>query len=76
MLLAPVLGSAQSDAGLWRWVHPNAKAVVSIDWQRVKQSSIGALFHEKFQAASPLPVTVTGKLPEAEMLPPFCLIRV
>lgn len=72
-LLAPALGSAQSDLGLWRYVHPNAKAVISIDWQRVKHSAVGAMLREKFQnakasataAAAPLPIP---QFPGMEML--------
>jgi len=67
LLIAPALASAQSDAGLWRWVHPNAKAVVSIDLQRVKQSPAGAMLREKFHAASPLPIPM-AKIPGMEFL--------
>ncbi|HUA19963.1 MAG TPA: hypothetical protein VMB25_14535 [Bryobacteraceae bacterium] len=52
VLLVPVLGNAQSDAGLWRYVHPNAKAVISIDWERVRHSAVGAMLREKFQKAT------------------------
>jgi hypothetical protein len=36
------LGSAQTDAGLWRFVHPNAKALIGIDVQRIRTSRVAA----------------------------------
>jgi hypothetical protein len=56
LLLAPVFANGQSDAGLWRFVHPNAQAVISIDWQRVKQSPAGAMIREKWVNAGALPI--------------------
>jgi len=37
-LLAPAAAECQSDPALWRFVHPNVKALVSINWQRIRQS--------------------------------------
>jgi len=68
-LLAPALASGQSDAGLWRYVHPNAKAVVSIDWQRVRGSSVFAQLRQKMATAGPLPLPITSfKFPGMELL--------
>ncbi|HTR39972.1 MAG TPA: hypothetical protein VMH80_29070 [Bryobacteraceae bacterium] len=63
LLLAPALGMAQSDAGLWRYVHPNAKAVISIDWERVKHSAVGAMLRDKFQAAKATATATAAPLP-------------
>ena len=65
LLLAPVLASGQSDAGLWRFVHPNAQAVISIDWQRVKQSQAGAMMREKWLNSGAVPIP---QLPGLEFL--------
>lgn len=48
LLLAPVLARAQNDAGLWRFVDPNAKALISIDWARIRQSQAGAAMREQW----------------------------
>ncbi|HYL35032.1 MAG TPA: hypothetical protein VEV17_03860 [Bryobacteraceae bacterium] len=58
LILAPAIGRAQSDPGLWRFVHPNAKAVISVNWSRMQQSHIGAMIREKFvdsPTAPPIP---------------------
>jgi hypothetical protein len=65
-LLSLLPAPGQHDAGLRRYVHPKAKAVVSIDWLRVKQSPAGAILGEKFLntgASVPIP-----KFPGAEFL--------
>jgi hypothetical protein len=48
--------SAQSDTGLWRFVRPDAKALIGIDWARIRQSQAGALFREKVLNAGALPI--------------------
>lgn len=63
LLLAPALGIAQSDAGLWRYVHPNAKAVISIDWERVKHSAVGAMLRQKFETAKASATATAAPLP-------------
>jgi len=63
LLLAPALGMAQSDAGLWRYVHPNAKAVISIDWERVKHSAVGAMLRQKFETAKATATATAAPLP-------------
>jgi hypothetical protein len=55
VLLAPVLAHAQSDPALWRFVYPNAKALISIDWARIRQTQAGAMIQEKFLSAGALP---------------------
>jgi hypothetical protein len=58
-LLAPLLASgqtpAQSDSARWRFVCPNAKVLVSIDWAHIRQSQAGAMIREKFLAAGSTP---------------------
>lgn len=50
VLLAPATLSAQSDPALWRFVYPNAQALIGIDWSRIRQSPAGALIREKWLA--------------------------
>jgi hypothetical protein len=45
--------SGEADPGLWRFVHPNAKAVISINWQRIRQSPDGAMIREKLNGSIP-----------------------
>src|SRR5713226_9177181 len=53
LVLAPVAGTGQTDPGLWRFVHPNAKAVISIDWGRIRQSHVGTMLREKWVDTGP-----------------------
>ncbi len=66
-LLAPVIASgqasAQPDPARWRFVCPNAKVLVSLDWAHIRQSPAGAMIREKFLAAGPMPA-----IPGMEML--------
>jgi|HubBroStandDraft_5_1064220.scaffolds.fasta_scaffold95577_1 hypothetical protein len=55
-LLAPAAAECQSDAALWRFVYPNAKALISIDWQRIRQSPAGAMIREQWLIAGPIAV--------------------
>jgi hypothetical protein len=55
--------SVQPDAALWRFVHPNAKALVSINWQRIRQSPEGALIRDKLLNTFPI-----AALPGLELL--------
>lgn len=41
---------AQTDSRLWRFVDPNAKAVIGIDWKRTQQSPAGAMLQQKLGA--------------------------
>jgi hypothetical protein len=55
VLLAPVVAHGQSDPALWRFVYPNAKALISIDWARIRQTQAGAMIQEKFLSAGAMP---------------------
>ncbi len=48
LVLAPLIGRAQTDSGPWRFIPPNAKALISIDWSRVRKSHVGTLLREKW----------------------------
>src|SRR5579871_288571 len=48
---------AQPDPALWRFVHPDAKAVIGIDWKQIYHSQASAIMHEKLQD---LPIPVPG----------------
>jgi hypothetical protein len=48
VLLVPIVASGQADPALWRFVYPNAKALISIDWARIRQSQAGAMIREKW----------------------------
>src|SRR5450755_1414978 len=53
LLLAPAVMSAQTDPALLRFLPPNPKAVISIDWKMLRGSHVGALLREKFVDANP-----------------------
>jgi hypothetical protein len=53
VLLAPAVAECQSDAAPWRFVYPNAKALISINWQRIRQSPAGAMIRDKWLNAGP-----------------------
>jgi hypothetical protein len=55
VLLAPTLALGQSDPALWRFVNPDAKALISIDWARIRQSQAGTMLHEKWRTAGAMP---------------------
>src|SRR5437667_9761035 len=48
LLVAPAIGSAQTDPALWRLIQPDAKAIISIDWKHVRQSHVGTMLREKW----------------------------
>lgn len=48
LVLTAVSGYAQTDPALWRYIHPNPKALLSIDWSHIGHSHIGAILREKF----------------------------
>jgi hypothetical protein len=66
-LIAPGIASAQasaqasgqasglSDPALWRFVYPNAKALISVDWAGIRQSPAGAMLREKWLNAGDMP---------------------
>jgi hypothetical protein len=45
-LLLAVNACAQTESGLWRFVSPDAKAVIGIDWKAVQQSPAGNIIRE------------------------------
>ncbi len=48
LLVAPAIAPAQTDPALWRFIQPNAKAIISIDWKHVRQSHVGTMLREKW----------------------------
>ncbi|HEV2689450.1 MAG TPA: hypothetical protein VGV35_12890 [Bryobacteraceae bacterium] len=48
LLLAPEIASGQTDPTLWRFIHTNPKALISIDWRRLSHSNAGAILREKW----------------------------
>ena len=54
-LLLPVAAwGQQSDPGLSRFIYPNAKALIGIDWARIRQSPGGAMMRQQWLAAGPM----------------------
>jgi len=53
LLLAPAIGSAQTDPALLRFIPPNPKALISVDWKALKGTHIGALLREKYIDVDP-----------------------
>lgn len=62
-ILVPIVASAQTDPVLLRFVQRDAKALISIDWRRVRQSHLGAMIREKW-----LDGGQGGSVPGAEFL--------
>jgi hypothetical protein len=62
-LLAPVTAQCQSDPTLWRFVYPNAKALVSINLQRIRQSPAVATIRGQWAGGK-----LTTILPDIGML--------
>ena len=56
LVFASQFVGAQTDAALWRYVHPAAKAVIGIDWKKIQQSSAGLMLQERIAGGSlPIP---------------------
>ena len=55
MLLVPFIATAQTDPALLRFVHPDAKALISIDWKRVRQSHLGTMIRQKWVDGNSIP---------------------
>lgn len=53
LLSAPWLLHGQTDSSLWRFVHPNAKALISINWKLLRQSQTGSIAREKWLSSGP-----------------------
>ena len=45
----------QTEAKLWRYLHPDAKAVIGVDWSRFQQSEIWGMLQQRM-GTLPLPV--------------------
>jgi len=63
VFLAPAVLNAQSDPALWRFAYPDAKALIGIDWARIRQSPAGSMIREKWLTSDGAPV-----LPGLELL--------
>ena len=48
LLAAPAMLNAQSDPALSRFIQPNTKVLIGIDWKHVRQSNVGATIREKW----------------------------
>jgi hypothetical protein len=55
--------SGQSDPAPWRFVYPNAKALISINWQRIRQSPAGAMIRDRWLNAG-----LAAAIPGIELL--------
>lgn len=63
-----------ADGTLWRYVHPEAKFLFGVDWQKAKISSVGKMFAGKMSGPNAPKVSRTGK--GMEMLDKVNLILV
>ena len=45
----PMMLANAADADLWRWVHPEAKVILGVDWKRAKESPAGQLFQKQLK---------------------------
>jgi hypothetical protein len=63
ILLAPLAVKGQSEPSLWRFVNPNTKALIGIDWARIRPLPAGAFIREKVLTAG-----VLGTIPALELL--------
>jgi hypothetical protein len=54
VLLAPAGAMGQSDPALWRFVSPNANALIGIDWARIRPLHAGAMIREQWLNAGAL----------------------
>lgn len=60
-LLVPAPAAAQTDAGLWRFVHPNAKALIGIDVQRIRTSHVaGEMASQWHSMVTAMPFPLPG----------------
>lgn len=63
LLLAPAVVSAQTDPALLRFISPNSKSVISVDWKTLRATHIGILLREKYVDVDP-----ASAIPGAEFL--------
>src|ERR1039457_2286087 len=60
-LLVPTPAAAQTDEGLWRFVHPNAKALIGIDVQRIRTSHVaGEMASQWHSMVTAMPFPLPG----------------
>lgn len=62
-LTLPAFLAAQPETALWRFVQPNAKVLIGIDWARIRQSQAGAMIREKW-----IPQNAIRGFPALELL--------
>lgn len=62
-LILPAFLAAQPEPALWRFVQPNAKVLIGIDWARIRQSPAGTMIREKW-----IPQNAVTSFPELELL--------
>lgn len=55
--LIPALGLAQPQAGPWRFIPPDSKEVLSVDWGRFRTSHVAQLLREKWIDGAAFPGT-------------------
>ena len=48
ILLAAAFVQGETDPALWHFVHPNAQALISIDWRHIRQTHVGTMLREKW----------------------------
>ena len=65
-MLMPTFARGQADPALWRFVSPNATAVIGIDWARIRQTPAGAMIREKW-----IPHGAMPGFPLRELLDPI-----
>lgn len=54
VLLAPASAMGQADSALWRFVSPDSKALIGIDWARIRPLQAGAMIREQWLTAGAL----------------------
>jgi hypothetical protein len=54
VLVTPLLAGGP-DASLWRFIHPNAKALVGIQWSKVQQSEVGRWIQQRWINGESIP---------------------
>ena len=55
VLLLAVCSTPAPSAELWRFVHPDAKALVGIDWRQVQKSEVGRWFQQRWISGMSMP---------------------
>ena len=63
VLLAPVVAKGQSDPSLWRFVNRNTKALIGINWARIRPLRAGEIVREQWLTAG-----VLASVPGVELL--------